>query len=112
MKEYYDNEGIKRAWDSLQETVNIIMVIMGQVAGFDFFLIICCTYVFQLGCCGIRTDKNTYNSWKNIGSKTVPKSCCDDCKNNFDMTGCLDLWDEYKPIIIGSGIGVLLIMVM
>ena len=29
MKEYYDNEGIKRAWDSLQETVNIIMVILG-----------------------------------------------------------------------------------
>ena len=46
----------------------------------------------------------------------MPKSCCDDCKNNFDMTGCLDLWDinhdEYKPIIIGGGIGVLLIMVM
>ena len=29
MKEYYDNEEIKRAWDSLQETVNIIMVILG-----------------------------------------------------------------------------------
>ena len=29
MKEYYDNEGIKRAWDSLQETVNTIMVILG-----------------------------------------------------------------------------------
>ena len=37
MKEYYDNEGIKRAWDSLQETVNIIMVILGYSCFWFFF---------------------------------------------------------------------------
>ena len=46
MKEYYDNEGMKQAWDSLQETVNIIMVILGYSCFWFFSLNICCTYVF------------------------------------------------------------------
>merc|ERR1712150_210401 len=90
MQKYYDNKGIHRAWDSLQKT---------------------------LGCCGIRTNKTTCNSWKNIPPKfSVPKSCGEDCTNNFNLTGCLDLWnktrDKYKPIIIGGGMGVFLLMIL
>ena len=46
----------------------------------------------------------------------MPKSCGEDCTNNFNLTGCLDLWnktrDKYKPIIIGGGMGVFLLMVI
>ena len=46
MNKYYDNEGIKRAWDSLQKTVKSTMVILLLLHWFFFNFF--CNYKIQL----------------------------------------------------------------